>query len=109
MIQITDTPKGAVVPVRAQPGARFNGLIGEHDGALRVAVSAAPEGGKANEAIIRVLADELNLRKSQISLISGTTSKVKAFRVEGLEAVDLLARIESALEPTLFEPPDAEV
>ena len=59
MIQCT-TDKGAVVvPVRAQPGAARDRVAGEHDGALKVAVAAPPEGGRANAAIAKILAKAL--------------------------------------------------
>ena len=109
MIAITDTPDGVILPVRAKPGARFAGLVDEFDGALRVAVTAAPEAGKANEAIVRVLAESLNLRRSQITLVSGSTSRAKKFLIADIRAEDLRIRIDAALEPTVFEPPDADV
>ncbi len=109
MIDVTEHPQGAVLPVRAKPGARRNELLDEHAGALRVSVTAAPEQGKANDAIIAVLAENLNLRRSQISLLTGPTSKIKRFLIEGIRPDDLLARIDAALTPTLFEPPDPDV
>lgn len=109
MIDVTDNADGAILPVRAKPNSRSEGLVDAVDGALRVAVHAAPERGKANEAIIRVLAETLKLRKSQISLLSGETAKQKRFLVVGISATDLLNRIEAALEPTVYEPPDPDV
>lgn len=109
MIAVNDHPGGAVLPVRAKPGSKVNAVIDEHAGALRVSVTAAPDKGKANEAIIELLADWLNLKKAQITLIGGATSRSKRFLIEGIDRDDLLARIEAAFEPTLFDPPDAEV
>jgi len=108
MIAVILTVEGAVLPVRAKPGAKYEGLVDEFDGALRVAVTAAPEAGKANEAIIRVLAGSLNLRRSQIELISGATSKSKRFRVAGIGSAELLSRIAAVLEPTVLEPPPGQ-
>ena len=109
MINVTSHAEGAILPVWARPGARSNRVLDEHDGALRVGVVAAPEGGRANDAIVEVLAETLNLKPSQISLIGGATARAKRFLIAGLSAEDLLTRIESALEPTLVEPPDADV
>jgi uncharacterized protein len=53
---------GVILPVRAQTGARRNGIQGEHAGMLKVSVTAAPAKGKANKAIQEVLAEQLNLR-----------------------------------------------
>ena len=68
MIDLTPHAGGVVVPVLAQPGARKNAVLGERAGRLRVAVSAAPEKGKANAAVHDVLAEALGVKGSQISL-----------------------------------------
>jgi uncharacterized protein (TIGR00251 family) len=109
MIDVTNHPEGAVLPVRARPGARKNGLVDEHGGALRVAVTAPPVDGRANEALVEVLAETLNLRKSQFVLLAGETSRVKRFLVRGVNADDLLSRIDGVLTPTVFEPQDPDV
>ena len=62
MIRFEAHAQGTILPVRAHPGARRNEIRGEHDGALRVSVTAAPEKGKANKAIIELLAEALGLR-----------------------------------------------
>lgn len=96
-IQLDATPSGIVLPVKAQPGARRNGITGEHAGALKVAVTQAPEKGKANDAIIDVLVEALGLKRNQIELISGATSPQKKFLVTGLTRQELDARINSRL------------
>ena len=96
-IQLDATPSGIVLPVKAQPGARRNGITGEHAGALKVAVTQAPEKGKANDAIIDVLVEALGLKRNQIELISGATSPQKKFLVTGLTRQELDARISSQL------------
>ena len=97
MIALTPHACGTVVPVRAQPGARRNAVLGERAGALRVAVSAAPEKGKANAAIAEVLAEALGCRHSQIGILSGETSRDKAFLVSGVTADELRVRINDLL------------
>lgn len=109
MIAVTAHDEGAVLPVWAKPGSRHVGLIDEHDGALLVAVAAPAEDGRANEAIVRMLAETLNLRRSHIELLSGGASRRKRFLIRGIGPAELLDRIDAALEPTLFDPPDAEV
>jgi len=74
-----------VIAVRAQPGAKKNGITGEHDGALNVSVTQAPEKGKANKAIVEVLAKQLGLKKSQVSLLSGQTTQQKRFLLSGVD------------------------
>ena len=83
---------GCVIPIRAQPGAKRSAILGERNGALRVAVTAAPEKGKANDAIVEVLAEFLLCRRSQITLISGVTSREKAFLIEGMTPEEVLRR-----------------
>jgi len=70
------------VRVRAQPGARREGLAGTWNGMLKLAVSAPPEDGRANERLLRLLADLLGLRPNQVALLSGEHARVKEFRVE---------------------------
>lgn len=89
MISLTAHPRGTVVAVRAQPGAKKNAVLGERAGALRIAVSAAPERGKANEAIQGVLADALGIRASRVSLLSGETSREKRFLILDLSPEEL--------------------
>jgi uncharacterized protein (TIGR00251 family) len=84
MIDLEVHPEGTVLPIHALPGARKNAILGARAGALRVAVTAAPEKGKANAAIQSVLADRLGCPKGAIVLISGETSRQKRFLIRGL-------------------------
>ncbi len=89
---------GTVLPVQAQPKAKKNGLAGCHDGALKVQVTQAPEKGKANGALEKVIAKLLGLKKSQVSLLSGATSTRKKFLLAGVSVADVQSRIETALK-----------
>jgi hypothetical protein len=82
-----------LLKVRAAPGASREGVKGLHGEALKVAVAAPPERGKANEAIARLLAAHLSLRPSQIKIHSGEASRDKWFRLEGVT----LKRLQSSL------------
>lgn len=93
VIAVEAHAEGSVLPVRAHPGARRNEVGGEHDGSLRVAVTQAPEKGKANKAIAALLAEKLGVRKSQIELLFGETSSQKRFLVRGLTPKELLSRL----------------
>jgi len=97
MIRLETHDDGVVLPVRAKPGAGRNGIAGEHNGALKVSVTQAAEKGKANKALVAVLAKELRLRKSQIELIAGRTSSQKRFLVREITIDDLARRIEKTL------------
>ncbi len=96
-VQLEQTAAGIVLPVKAQPGARRNGAVGEHAGALKVAVTQVPEKGRANEAIIELLADLLGLKRNQLRLDSGATSSRKRFVVTGVSLEELRERIETLL------------
>lgn len=97
MIELRTTAEGVILPVQAQPGARKNAVIGEHAGRLKVAVTQAPEKGKANSAILKVLAEGLQLSGSQLQIVRGETSRQKEIRITGTSAKELLERIERLL------------
>jgi uncharacterized protein (TIGR00251 family) len=98
VIALEPHPEGTILPVRARPGARRNAIDSPQDGMLKVSVTQAPEKGKANKALIELLAKGLSLRKSQIDLISGETSAHKRFLVRGIKPDELLRRIKAVLE-----------
>ena len=98
MIGITDHADGCILPVRAQPGARKAGIIGEHAGALKVAVTAPPEDGRANKALAELLAKALNLKRSQVKLVSGNTSREKRFLIRGLTRAVTESRVASLID-----------
>jgi hypothetical protein len=106
VIAVTENADGVILPVWAKPGARYDGMDEVREGALVVSVNAIPEDDKANAAIIDVLARGLNLRKAQIQLLSGATSRRKRFLVAGVTSSDLIARIDAALTPTIYDPSD---
>jgi uncharacterized protein YggU (UPF0235/DUF167 family) len=97
VISVSAHPGGSVLPVLAHAGAKRNAVLGERAGALRVAVTAAPERGKANEAIQTLLAEALNVKPCRITLLSGATSRQKRFLIDGITAPELEARLKALL------------
>jgi uncharacterized protein (TIGR00251 family) len=97
MIALADHPEGCVLPVRAQPGARRAGVQGEHRGALKVAVTARPQEGRANEALADVLREALGLKRSQLELLAGQTSRDKRFLIRGVDRDELQRRLSGLL------------
>ena len=97
MIQISDHAEGCLLPVRAQPGARRSELVGDHAGALKIAVTAQPEQGRANAAIVDLLSDRLNLSKGSVVLHSGATSRNKKFLFRNMTAAHLGAELSRLL------------
>jgi uncharacterized protein (TIGR00251 family) len=98
MIAIEPHADGCLLAVRAQPGARKAGVMGEQAGALKVAVTAPPEDGRANAALTDLLRDWLGLKRSQVELAGGATNRNKHFLIRGLSAGDLRARLRERLE-----------
>jgi len=72
---------GAVFAVRVTPRAARNAVTAA-DGGLRVSVTAAPENGKANAAVAKLLAAALGVPKSSLTLIRGATARDKVFRLD---------------------------
>ena len=89
MIAIAPHPEVCLLSVRAQPGARKAGVVGEQAEALKVAVTAPPEDGRANQALTELLRDWLGLRRSQVELAAGPTNRNKQFLVRGVSPDEL--------------------
>ena len=72
---------GVVLDLSVVPGAKRTELVGLHGGALRVRLAAPPVDGKANDALIAWLADELSLPRRSIELLRGVASRRKQLRL----------------------------
>jgi uncharacterized protein len=77
--------------VRVQPRASRSEIVGEQQGALRVRLAAPPVDGAANDALVELLAHLLNIRKRDIRIVTGTTSKRKVIEAEGVTPEQVLA------------------
>jgi uncharacterized protein len=97
MIALTAHADGCLLSVRAQPGARKNAVLGEHAGMLKVAVSAPPQDGRANQALTELLREWLGLKRSQVELVGGATARQKQFLVRGLGPAELSDMIQEKL------------
>jgi hypothetical protein len=97
MIDLRPHERGTVLPIRAQPGARRNEVRGEQDGRLKVSVTQVPEKGKANKALIALLAKQLGVRKGQLTLIAGETSPQKEILVADVSPKALAERLQRLL------------
>ena len=81
---------GAVTfEVRVAPRASRNRFIGVQDGVLRVALTAAPVDGAANEALKKLIAKELGVSKSSVKIIVGERARNKVLCVEGVSPDDV--------------------
>lgn len=92
-IEMREQGGALLIRVKVQPKASADAIVGEHAGALKIRVAAAPENGKANRAAVEFLAEKLGLRKSDITIISGEHSRNKLFAVRGLKRDELLERL----------------
>lgn len=86
-------PDGATLAVRAQPNAKKDGIVGRHGDALKVAVTAPPEDGRANAALVECLKSWLGVKRSQVELLSGHSHRNKVFLIRGLTATELTAKV----------------
>lgn len=88
---------GIVLRLHVQPGAGRTAVVGRHGTALKVRVAAPPEGGRANEAVVALVATTLGVPAGQVELTSGATSRAKRVRVAGIDAEEAARRLDDAL------------
>lgn len=93
------TAEGVTLRVRAQPGARRNRVIGVREDEIMISVASQADRGRANEAIVKLLAKSLGIARNRINLIAGKTNRHKRFCV--LEAG--LDGVQNALSEALAE------
>jgi uncharacterized protein len=86
-------PGGVELAVLVQPRASRTKVIGEHDGRLKIALAAPPVDGEANAALIGFLSDELGVRKADIRLLDGDTSRRKRLAVRGVAPDEVMVRL----------------
>ncbi len=93
MIKLKESPAGTTFAVKVHPRARKNAITGEVGGALKVALTAPPVEGKANEACIEFLAKLLKVPRSSVTIAAGLASRNKVIRVAGLTAQQVRDRL----------------
>jgi uncharacterized protein (TIGR00251 family) len=85
------------VRLRVSPGARRSELVGRHGGGWKVRVTAPPEDGRANDAVLDLLAERLGLPRRSLSIVSGHKAREKVVRLEGIDRAESERRLEEAL------------
>ena len=94
------TDDGSILlSVHAQPGAGRSAIVGRHGDAVKVKVAAPPEHGKANDAILEMIAQHLGVKAVQLELASGASSRSKKVRISGAAAEEVEAALERLLAP----------
>jgi uncharacterized protein (TIGR00251 family) len=82
--------------LRVSPGAARTELVGRHGEAWKVRVAAAPERGRANEALLRLLSERLGLPPARIALVAGHSGRDKVVLLDGLGPDEAERRLERA-------------
>ncbi len=89
--------RGALLSVTVVPRASQTEMERQPNGTLRVRLAAPPVDGAANTALLRFLADALDLPRSRLAISSGARSRRKRIVVEGIGAIELTSRVWEAL------------
>ena len=92
-LAVRTVANGCTIAVRVHPGAKRDAFGEVHAGALKVAVTAPAEDGRANEALIDLFADRLRLPKSRIRLVAGASGRTKTLHIEGKSAAEVQAAL----------------
>jgi uncharacterized protein (TIGR00251 family) len=82
--------------VRVAPGAATTHVVGRHGAGWKVRVNAPPEGGRANEAVVRLLAEALALPARDIDIVSGRASRDKTVTLAGIDSNETERRLARA-------------
>ena len=88
----------ARLQLRVSPGAARAQVVGRHGAAWKVRVAAAPENGRANDAVIRLLARTLGVPRADVEIVAGHTTRDKIVSLTGLDSDELERRLVSASE-----------
>lgn len=92
-LEITQAEGRLFLRLRVSPGARKARVGGEYDGALKLSVTEPPEKGRANEGVVALLADALEIPRKQIELVSGHASQDKRVAIAGLDEATLRRKL----------------
>ena len=93
MIPIHDSPTGATFAIKVHPRAKQNAITGELGDALKVALTAPPLDGRADDACIVFFAKVLNVPRASVSIATGQSSRNKVIGVAGLSAEEVRTRL----------------
>ncbi len=88
-----DVPGGVEIDVLVQPRASRTRAMGEHDGRLKVQVTAPPVEGEANAALVAYLAGALGVRRADVTLVRGEAGRRKTVRIAGMSAAGAVEAI----------------
>ena len=82
--------------LRVSPGAAKPGIVGRHGDAWKLRVAAPAEHGKANDAVVDLLAETLDVPRASVTLVSGGSSRNKIVELTGVEPAEIERRLATA-------------
>ena len=88
-IRLDPVDGGVELDLKVVPGSSRERIVGEYDGALKVVVTAPPEGGKANRAVVKLLAERFGRARREVEIVAGHGSPRKRVRVKGATIEEL--------------------
>jgi uncharacterized protein len=97
MIPVHDTPAGATFQVKVHPRARKNAITGVMGDVLKLALTAPPVEGRANEACTAFVAELLNVPRSSVTIAAGESSRQKLIRIAGVRAAHVEEKLRAVL------------
>ena len=97
MIAIHNTPAGATLQVKVHPRARKNAITGVVGDAIKIALTAPPVEGRANEACVKFLSEFLNVPRSSVTIAAGESSRQKLIRIAGMTAAQVEEKLRAVI------------
>lgn len=85
----------ATLSIKVVPGSRNNRVVGRHGDGFKVQVSARPEGGKANRAVVELLARALGVKGAHVTIVRGHGHPRKTVEIAGLDQAEAEARLDA--------------
>lgn len=92
-LALEEKATGVRFRVKVQPRARREEIAGVHDGKLRLRVTAPPLEGRANQAVVALLAERLHVPRAFVKIAAGQRASVKLVEVAGVSAAAILERL----------------
>jgi len=95
MVSVTEHSDSITFPVKVHPRARKSTITGEIGGAIKLALTAPPVDGAANQACVEFFAKSLKVKRSSVTIASGERNRLKVVRVVGVTAQQFWDRLSS--------------
>ena len=92
-LEIRIAPGGCLVNLKVQPSSRKSKITGVHHGMLKVSVTAAPEKGRANDAVIKLLSDSLGIPQTDVEIKRGATGRKKTVMIYSLSPKEIIGKL----------------